>query len=557
VTRIILGKPTHGRLRDRLRGSVLDEVVRGSGEVDVLVISGDDERETASAARVRRASAAQRSGFVWAAALTGTATGTAWLARTFVAAPDLVMLYVLVIMIVASRFGRSPSVFASALSVAAYDFFFVPPLFTFAVSDVRHTLTFGMMFGVGLVISGLTQRIRRQEHGAREREARTAALYALSKKLTAALGETEAAVALATQAAEVFRSGAAVCLPGAAPELRVAASAGESIELDAAAQGVARWVFEHGRPAGVGTDTLPGARVLCLPLRSGTHVLGVLLLRPGAQLGALHGEEEDLLEAFAQQGALALERARLAEDAKLSALRAKTEEMRSSLLSAVSHDLRTPLAVITGSATTLRDESQRLAPGQGAELVVSICEEAQRLERLVGNLLDMTRVDSGALALKREWVPLEEVIGAALARLESELAGRSVSSTLPAEVPLISVDPVLLELVFVNLLENAAKYTPAASPIEIAARLEAGALHVDVADRGPGIPADALQRIFDKFYRGAHTGVYGVGLGLPICRGIVEAHGGTMSAENRDGGGAVFRFTLPMVGNAPQMPAVA
>jgi two-component system sensor histidine kinase KdpD len=553
VTRILLGKPTHARLRDRLRGSVLDEIVRGSGDIDVHVISGDDEREKPGARRVRTATPLQPSGYAWATAMVGAATSMAWLARSLLATTDLVMLYLLVIMIVASRFGRWPSVLASALSVAAYDFFFVPPIFTFAVSDVRHILTFAMMFGVGLVISGLTLRIRHQEHGARDREARTAALYALSKKLAAALGETEAASALATQAAEVFHSGAAVCMRAVGLGLREAAKAGTPFDFDAAVEGVARWVLEHGRPAGLGTDTLPGARVLCLPLHSGAHVLGVLVLAPDSARG-LHSEEEDLLEAFARQGALALERAHLAEEAKLSALRAKTEEMRSSLLSAVSHDLRTPLAVITGAGTTLRDEPRNISQSQRAELIDTICEEAERLERLVRNLLDMTRVESGGLALKREWVPLEELIGAAVARLEDKLAGRSVTTALPADLPLVSVDPVLLELVFVNLLENAVKYTAAGSPIEISAHADSSALCIDIADRGAGIPEGALQKIFEKFYRGPHTNISGVGLGLPICRGIVEAHGGTIDAENRSGGGAVFRIKLPVVEGAPSVP---
>jgi two-component system sensor histidine kinase KdpD len=282
-------------------------------------------------------------------------------------------------------------------------------------------------------------------------------------------------------------------------------------------------------------------------------VLGVLVLAPASSRG-LHVEEEHLLEAFAQQGALAIERAHLAEEAKLAALRARTEEMRSSLLSAVSHDLRTPLAVITGAATTLRDNSTGVSQGQRSDLIDTMCEEAERLERLVGNLLDMTRVESGGLNLKREWVPVEELVGAALGRLESKLKGRKLTTSLPADLPFVSVDPVLFEQVFVNLLENAAKYTPAGSPIEIAAKTAEGTVQIEVADRGPGIPEGTAEEIFEKFYRGPHVGIGGVGLGLPICRGIVDAHGGRIWAENRSGGGAVFRVTLPVVGRPPSIP---
>ncbi|MFI5308543.1 MAG: DUF4118 domain-containing protein [Polyangiales bacterium] len=553
VTRILLGKPTHPRLRDLVRGSMLDEIVRGSGDIDVHVISGDDDSGKPKKQRAKRVARVAPAGFAWATGLVALATGSAWVARALVALPDLVMLYLLVIMVVAIRFGRWPSVLASALSVAAYDFFFVEPIFTFSVTDARHTLTFAMMFGVGLLISGLTLQIRHQERSARDREARTAALYALSKKLTTALGETEAAAALALHAADVFHSGAAVCLAAASGQLAEMTRAGQPFAYGAAEEGVARWVLEHGQPAGLGTDTLPGSRVLCLPLRSGARVLGVLLLAPGTGRG-LHVEEEDLLEAFAQQGALAIERAHLAEDAKAAALRARAEEMRSSLLSAVSHDLRTPLAVITGAATTLRDGSSGVSGEQRTDMVVTICEEAERLERLVGNLLDMTRVESGGLALKREWVPLEELIGSALNRLHGKLRGRSVTTLLPSDLPFVSVDPVLFEQVFVNLFENAAKYTPKGSPIDVSAQAKDDTLLIEVADRGPGIPQGDVEKIFDKFHRGPHVGISGVGLGLPICRGIVEAHGGTIAAENRSGGGASFRITLPLVGRAPSVP---
>jgi two-component system sensor histidine kinase KdpD len=262
-------------------------------------------------------------------------------------------------------------------------------------------------------------------------------------------------------------------------------------------------------------------------------------------------EERDLLESFVRQGALAIERARLADDAKTAVLRARTEEMRSSLLSAVSHDLRTPLGVITGAATALRDETPSMTKDQRAELVDTICEEAERLARLVGNLLDMTRVESGGLQVKREWVPVEELVGSALTRLEKQLEGRSIAIDIPADHPLVSVDPVLMQQVLVNLLENADKYTPPGSPIQIRGSRANGALVLEVIDSGPGIPAGTEGKIFEKFYRGPHTGIAGAGLGLSICKGIVEAHDGSIHAERRDRGGAIFRVTLPLVGVAP------
>jgi two-component system sensor histidine kinase KdpD len=328
------------------------------------------------------------------------------LGRRQLALPDFVMLYLLTIMVAATVFGRGPSLVASTLSVLAYDFFFIPPFFTFVVDDQRHLLTFAMMFVVGLVISGLAQRVRRHER------------------------EATAAV-----------------------------------------------------------------------------------------------------------------------------LRARTEEMRSALLSAVSHDLRTPLAAITGAATTLREGSRGGTAPDQADLLDTICEEAERLERLVRNLLDMTRLESGSLVVKREWVPLEEIVGAALTRLDAQLVGRPVRAALPSDLPLLSVDAILLEQVFVNLLENAGKYTPANSALDLTARVANQTLVIEVADRGPGLPPGGEARIFEKFYRGQPAGPPGAGLGLAICRGIVHAHGGTIVAEQRDGGGALFRIVLPLSTPPPPIPA--
>jgi two-component system sensor histidine kinase KdpD len=293
----------------------------------------------------------------------------------------------------------------------------------------------------------------------------------------------------------------------------------------------------------------PGSTTL--PLLVGTESLGSLVLAPSPA-------EEDtrqLAQAFAAQAALAIERARLARAARSAELRARTEEMRSTLLSAVSHDLRTPLAAITGAATTLRDGDSGLDAEQRADLADTICVEAERLERFVGNLLEMTRVDAGALEVKREWIPLEEPIGSALTRLESKLAGRSIHVPLPLEFPLVWVDPVLLEQVFYNLLENATKYTPAGSSLEISARVAESELVIELSDHGPGLPAGPENQVFERFFRGPGTGTRGAGLGLAICRGIVQAHGGTIIAENRVEGGATFRVTLPLEGSAPSVPA--
>jgi two-component system sensor histidine kinase KdpD len=273
-----------------------------------------------------------------------------------------------------------------------------------------------------------------------------------------------------------------------------------------------------------------------------------------ARGGGLALEQRQLLDAFARLAALALERARLAKRAEEAAIRAQTEETRSSLLSTVSHDLRTPLAAITGAATTLRDEGTAVDEAQRADLLETICEEADRLERLVRNLLDLTRLQSGALEVKREWIPLEEIVGAALMRVEARLEGRRIQTDLAADLPLVPVDAVLVEQALLNLLENAAKHTPDGSPVEIAAHATEQAIVVDVADRGPGLPPGDEERIFDKFFRGRKAGASGAGLGLAICRGVAQAHGGTLVASTRPGGGALFRMTLPLIGKPPTAP---
>jgi two-component system sensor histidine kinase KdpD len=551
VTRIVLGKPTHARIFDRLRGSLVDEVVRGSGDIDVHVISGDAPGGAESPGH-RPSEPRPPGGHAWAAILVGAATGLAWLCRAYVAQPDVAMMYLLTIVVVATRFGRGPSIVAAGLSVVAYDFFFVPPYFTLTVSETRHVLTFAMMFGAGLFLSALALRIRRQEQSAQQREQRTAALYALSRELGSAIDPDDVAAVVARQTAGVFDCGAAVLLPDEARGLVTASSAGPAPD-ELEREPIVRWVLDHGKPAGIGTGTLPGAPVACFPIASGSHVLGVLALAPDARR-PLGPDERDTVLAFARQAAIALSRAQLADAAKAAALRARTEEIRSSLLSTVSHDLRTPLASITGAATTLRDPTATLDEGERAELLDSICEEAERLERLVKNLLEMTRIESGGIELSREWMPVEEIIGSALTRLEAKLAGRAVTIDLAPDLPLVPVDPLLLEQVFLNLLENAEKYTPRSSPIEIRAREEDGVV-VEVLDRGPGLPPGAEARVFDKFFRGDAGKSRGAGLGLAIVKGVALAHGGSISAANREGGGAVFRLRLPIVGTPPVVAA--
>jgi two-component system, OmpR family, sensor histidine kinase KdpD len=550
VTRIVLGKPRHPRWRDRLRGSLVDEIIRGSGDIEVNVLSGEPPGPARARAEPAPGSAATPArDALRAAVVIAAITGIALAVRAILHVPDVEMLFLLGVMIVALTGGRRASILAAALGVAAYDFFFVPPAFTLDVADARYVLTFAMMFGVGMVIGTLTLRLREQQQAAVSRERRTSALYALTRELGAALDAAGVAAVCVHAVADGFDAEAIFLRAAGRDALEPLAAAPREATLGPSEQVVAQWALEHGRPAGRGTETLPDEAVLCLPVRTWGDVLAVVAVRPSHRRG-LTGEQRALLEALGRQAALALDRVRLADEARQSALRAKTEELRSGLLSAVSHDLRTPLAAITGAATLLREDAA-IDPGLRRELTETVVEEAERLERLVGNLLDMTRLEAGAVEPRREWVPLVEVIGSALTRLERRLAGRRVTTVIADDVPLLSVDPVLLEQLFVNLLENAAKYTPSGSELEIGAAREGGTLAVDVADRGPGIPAGEEERIFERFQRGAHVGIGGVGLGLPIAHAIAQVHGGRLTAANRPGGGTVFRLTLPLATEPP------
>ncbi len=548
ITRLIVGKPTHSRILDRLRGSLLDELVRGSGDIDVQVINGDNPRFEPPRESAPASERAPARHYAVAAALVLCTLGLALGLRASLDLPDPEMLFLLTVMATAAWFGRGPSLFGAVLAVACYDVFFVPPYLTFSVDDSRYILTFAMMFGVGFAVSELAARLRRQERVAVERGERTALLYALTRELASTERPDELAQLAVRHATEAFTANALLLAATPEDELVPLGASPAEAQLATKELGVARWCHEHQTAAGLGTDTLPGAAALCSPLRAGQNRLGVLALSPvGRQ--PLRAEQRAFLEVFCRQVAAALERARLGEEAKQAALRARTEEMRSSLLSAVSHDLRTPLASITAAAGMLRDE-RALPPAMRGELVEAISQEAERLERLVGNLLDMTRLEAGAVRLQRDWVPLEELLGSALTRTEARLGARPITVEVAPEVPLLLVDPVLLEQVFVNLLDNAGKHTPPQAAIEVSARVDEGRVRVEVADRGPGLAPGEESRVFEKFARGASAAAGGAGLGLAICKGIAEAHGGSITAHRRAGGGAAFVLSLPL----PEQP---
>jgi two-component system sensor histidine kinase KdpD len=548
VTKIVVGKPSRTFWKRLLAGSIVDALVDGSGDIDVYVTSG--EPEAPSVAPARRRAAPDWAGHVEAAAVIALATGLAWVMSPFFELANVVMVYLLAVIAVAMRHGRGPSLVASIVSVAAFDFFFVPPFFTFAVSDTEYLVTFGVMLVVALVISRLTIRTRDQAEAARRRERRTAALYSMSRELAGTRGVDELLRIAVRHIGEVFQSHVVVLLVGDDGRLAPRGGSEDRLELDARELAVARWTFEHRQVAGLGTGTLPGASALYVPLSASRGPLGVLGLRPGDRHALEAPEQMHQLETFANQMAVAVERAQLADEAREAQVQMETEHLRSSLLSSVSHDLRTPLATITGAVSTVLD-SAGLDDQTRRELLESVRLEAERLNRLVHNLLQMTRLESGALDLRKDWHPLEEVIGAALSRLGARLSGRRVTTKVPPDLPLVAIDDVLIEQVLVNLLDNATKHTPPGSPIDILVTATDENVTVEVTDHGPGLRPGDERRVFEKFYRGPTADGQGAGLGLAICQGIVRAHGGRIWAQNAPAGGASFLFTLPLADTPP------
>jgi len=540
VTKIVVGKPTHPRWRDVVRPSFLDALVRQSDEIDVYVISGfEPEARVSTRASERRGTLPVLGyGAAVVVVLLATSIGIAF-AREQTA--DVVMLYLLGVVLVSMRFGYGPSLVAAVLAVLAYDFFFVVPYYSFAVQDLRHATTFVVMFIVAVVISNLTQRIGRQADAARGRERRTAALFALSRELSGAASRDALIDVAMTHIRAIFTAQAAIFLPHAG----AMTSARADWTVDEKDHAAAEWVWTHQRAAGATTDTLSSSRALFVPLEGSHGRVGVLALTIPPESRLTDPDERQVLDTIARLIASAIERTELAEEARRARLRAETEQLRNALLSSVSHDLRTPLAVITGATSALleqppTDESVR------HEMLKTAHDESLRLTRLVRNLLDMTRLEAGALKVHKEAQPIEEVVGAALERMEDRLGARDVQTDIPASLPLVPFDSVLIEQVLINLIENATKYTPPGSPITIAARARSGAVEVEVADRGAGIAPEDAERVFEKFYRARELEGGGVGLGLTICRGIVNAHGGRIWVEPREGGGASFRFTLPL-----------
>src|ERR1700677_3687406 len=457
---------------------------------------------------------------------------------------NIVAIFILAVLLVGVRLGRGPAALAAVLSVCSFDFFFVPPRLSFAVSDVQYLLTFFIMLAVGLITGQLTAGLRFQARVAGHREERAGSLYEIARDLSGAV-QIDQVVRISDESIErTFRASAALLLPNAAGQL--AATSARTDSALAVDIGIAQWAFDKGRPAGFGTDTLPGTEVLYIPLRAPSHARGVLAVKAHNRRLLRIPEQRQLLDTFAALIAIALERVHYVEVAQNAVVRMESERLRNSLLAALSHDLRTPLTVLVGLAESLTLTKPPLSEEQ-AETADAIKDEARRMSTLVSNLLEMARIESGEVKLNLQWQPLEEVVGSALNATRGMLQRHLVEVHLPRDLPLVRIDALLIERVLVNLLENASKYTPPESTITLAAEVVADQLSVSVSDNGPGLPAGREEAVFQKFTRGEReSATPGVGLGLSICRAIVESHQGKIIASHRSGGGARFTFTVPL-----------
>ncbi|KQV45120.1 DUF4118 domain-containing protein [Massilia sp. Root335] len=464
---------------------------------------------------------------------------------------NIAMLFLLVVLLVAVRLGRGPSVTATCVGVACFDFFFVPPRFSFAISDFQYLVTFGVMLAVGTITGHLTAGLRFQARVAALRETRTRALYEFARALSGVLQTEQIQDATHDAVKRTFGARTTLLLPDA--DGHVHAVDGDGATIPGLDTSIAQWAFDHGASAGMGTDTLPGSPVFYMALVAPMRTRGVLAIEAAHTPWLLAPEQRQQLDTFATLAAIALERVHYIEVAQDALVKIESERLRNSLLAALSHDLRTPLTSLMAQAESLARSVPPLAPAQHA-MAEALRQEMDRMSMLVMNLLDMARIESGDVKLKLQWQAVEEVVGSALQASRAALANHEVVTEVPANLPLVQYDAVLIERVLSNLLENAGKYTPAGSTITVSARQRGTWLDVVVADNGPGLPPGQEEAVFEKFARGERESAKpGVGLGLAICRAIVSAHGGTIRAANRPQGGAEFTFTLPL-GTPPAMP---
>jgi len=555
VTQIVLGKPRRQGWRRWLFGSVVDAIVQGSGTIGIHVVSTETPHMPLSE-RTRKRSGTTHGireshstflprSYFGAFGLISIASLIAWFFYGQVNLSNLVMVYFLAILATAVYFGRGPSILASVIGVIAFDFFFVPPLLSFAVSDAQYLITFAMMLIVGLVASQLVVEVRGQAERSVLRERRMASLYALSQALASTRTQNDVLRTAIQHLSQEVGGLVAFMVPGPDSSKVVHCDVEEVGAMSDPDLALAQWVHDHHQDAGLGTDTLPGSSALYIPLGDEKSAV-VMSVRPLQPSAGFDPEQRRVLQTYGSQVAMALERVRLAREAESSRFEAEAQKVKNALLSSISHDIRTPLASIIGAAEILRKPQPTLDEATRLTLAQDIQNQARRMSALAENILEMARWQSGAVDLHRQWYPLEEIIGRALDRMKEGLKNHPVQTDLPDELLWVEVDGGLFEQVFSNLLENVIRHTPDGTPVEIRAYRNPGTIVMEVADQGPGLPKVLGEKIFETFVRGRPEQTSGgVGLGLSIVQSIVRAHGGTIAAKTQTGGGALFQIEIP------------
>ena len=559
VTHIIIGKSTRSRWFEILHGSVVHDLVRRSGNISVHVIAGEavgGEPAPKKAVRTPEGVKAFDPGrYLVALAFVAVALGVSAAIQPWLGIENVDLVFLTAVVGVAVRYGLLPSLVASAAASLCYNFFFLPPIYTFTITDPTNIAAFFFFIVMAVIVSNVAARVRAQALSAMSRARTTESLYAFSRKLAGAGTLDDVLWATAYQTALMLKVRVVLLLPEG-DAIGVKAGYPPEDTLDDADLAAARWAWQKNRAAGRGSDTLPGAKRLFLPMRTGRGAVGVMGLDSDKAGPLLTPDRSRLLDALMDQAALAVERVRLVEDLDRSKRTVETDRLRAALLTSISHDLKTPLAGILGAASTLRGLSDALDDHAKADLVATIIDEAERLNRFIANLLDMTKLESGAIAPNTALHDLGEVVGSALERTSKILLHHRVEVDLAKDLPMVEIDPVLFEQVLFNLLDNAAKYAPAGTTIRIQSWRDRDAVGLQVLDEGDGILTSDIDQIFDKFYRARKVDQVraGTGLGLAIARGFIEAMQGTISAANRtDRTGAVFTIRLPVPTKAARL----
>ncbi|HMR32000.1 MAG TPA: sensor histidine kinase KdpD [Geminicoccaceae bacterium] len=540
ITQIVIGSARRRGWLDRLREPLPRSFIRDAGEVIVHVLPSPDGGDAARPAAARPR--ALLPAYLLALLPLAAAIGVAMLIEHWIHIANIALVFLVPVLLAALWYGLGPAMLTVAGATLAYDFLFTEPYFTFAISDPENVTTMLLFSVAAALTSGLAARARERATVARQEAARSAMLYGFARKLASVAVMDDLLWAAAHQIAAMLKVEAVILLPEDG-RLALAAAYPPEDRLDDTDLAAAQWAFERNEAAGRGSDTLAAARRLFLPAHTGRGVVAVVGVQRAGDGPSLTPEERRVLDAVLDQTALAVERVRLARDVDETRMLAETERLRTALLTSLSHDVRTPLASILGTVSSLRSFGLLYDDETRDEMLRTAQEEAERLSRYLDNLLDMTRLEGGALGPKREPVDLADMAGAALRRVGRLLSGHRVITRFPDDLPLARLDFMLIEQVLVNLLENAARYAPRGSEIEIAARRDAAGIAVEVADRGPGLTSDEAARVFDKLYRGETSA--GAGLGLAVCKGFVEAMGGSIGAAPRPGGGSVFTIRFP------------